>query len=158
MDQRRFEYRLSRFKLEIPGLVAAGFIDLDSGDWIALESTGPHPKEFLSYLAATTQAYFEGDAVRTIKTVLDEATDSPHPPREIEEIIIRSSGHFHFLQRLEDEPRVALGIVTTREPKLGLVRAVVKQVLEEPIDEADALSSARKRRDFGTMSLEPTED
>ncbi len=131
MDQEKADLLVSRLKTEIPGLVAAGIVDLDTGEWIALETTGRHPVEFLSYLAATTKAYFEGDAVRTIKSVLDEASRGDLPVREIEEIIIRSTHCLHLLERLEREPRSALAVITTREPKLGLIRTALNRVLRE---------------------------
>ena len=86
----------------ISGVVAAALVDLRTGEFLDLDSTGGHPKEFVAYLATTTASYFEGDAVRTIATVLDEATPEQRVERRIDEIIMRSSGFLHVMVRLDD--------------------------------------------------------
>ncbi len=130
-EKKSADHLLSQLRTEVPGLVAAGLVDLDSGEWIVVETTDRFPEEFLSYLAATAKAYFEGDAVRTIKTVLDESSPGETHVREIEEIMIRSTNHLYFLERLEEKPRWVLAVVTTREPKLGLIRTALTKSVKD---------------------------
>lgn len=125
---------LQRVFRALPGVVACGVVDLDGGEWVEIESSGSHPKDFLSYLAMTTAGYFEGDAVRTIRTVLDEASQGPPPQRQIEEITLRSTHHLHFMIRLPSAPRRVLTVVTTLDVKLGLVLSSVRTIAAEAGD------------------------
>lgn len=112
----------------ISGIVAAALVDLRTGSFLDLDSTGRHPKEFVAYLATTTASYFEGDAVRTIATVLDEAAPKKKVERQIDEIIMRSSGFLHVMVRLENDPATVFAVVTSRGAKLGLVLTAVRAI------------------------------
>ncbi len=113
---------------QIPGVVGVGFVDLAQGEFVALETIGPHPQDFLAYLAAATKTYFEGDSVRTIQAVLEEASGE-HADRKIEEVIVRSARFIHVFQRLARDPRLVLSVVAERNTKIGLVQAVIRRLL-----------------------------
>ena len=100
-------------------IVACGLVDLDRRDFLSLESEGAHPREFLSYLAMTTAGFFEGDATRTIQSVLDEAHPERIGARDLEEITMRSTNNLHVMVRLRREPRLVLVVVTSLNERLG---------------------------------------
>ncbi len=137
---------------EIPGTVACGLVDLGKGNFIALETSGNHPKEFLSFLATTTQAFFEGDNVRTIKAVLDEASPTELSERRIDEITFRSSRLLHVMVRVAADPSVVAAVVTSRKAKLGFVLNATRQFA------ADPHLGRSKRRKVGTAELRKIRD
>lgn len=115
---------------QVPGVVGVGFVDLGRGEFVELETIGPHPKDFLSYLAIATKGYFEGDSVRTIQAVLDEASGD-RADRKIEEVIVRSARFIHVFQRVERAPHLVLSVVAERTTKIGLIQAVIRRLLAE---------------------------
>ena len=117
---------------EIPGSIACGLVDLESGRFIALETSGNHPTEFLSFLATTTQAFFEGDSVRTIRTVLDEASPTELSDRRIDEITFKSSRLLHVMVRLKNDPSIVAVVVTSKEAKLGFALTATHEFASNP--------------------------
>jgi len=120
---------VSKVNVALPGLVACGVVDLDSGDWLELETGGSHPVDFLAYLAKACQSYFEGDNVKTIRAVLDGASPDRVVERQMNEIIMRSTNTLHVMVRLEKDPRRVLAVVTSADLKLGLILSTVRSVL-----------------------------
>ncbi len=123
---------IAEFLREIPGSVACGLVDLESGSFLAIETSGNHPTEFLSFVATTTQAFFEGDSVRTIKTVLDEASPTDLSERRIDEITFRSSRLLHVMVRLASDPQIVAVVVTSKKAKLGLVLTAMHEFAANP--------------------------
>ena len=143
---------LAELKMTLPGLFACGLVDLTIGDFIDIDTAGSHPQDFLSYLAMTTRAFFQGDSVRTIQTVLNENAPQAAKSREIDEITIRSHNHLHVMARLREDPRIVLVAVTTLDIKFGLVMNAVRKTASEAkvpppalelLEESTSLASGR---------------
>ena len=124
---------VNRLMRELPGALACGFIDLRTGDWIALESVGRHPEDFLGYLAAHARELFEGDAVHTVKTVLKEAGRGASAAGDFEEIVMRSAATVHVFVRWDRDPQLVVAVVTRRETRLGLILGSMRTVLGKDV-------------------------
>lgn len=128
-----FKRIVSRAMASVPGIIACGVVDLDQGDWVALESIGRHPEDFLAYLAMQAREMFEGDAVHTIQAVLKSASRDPGAGRRIDEVVMRSGGVVHLLVRWEADPNRILAVVATRGTRLGLILSSLRATLGVPI-------------------------
>ena len=122
----------SRVLATIPGVIACAFVDLRNGSFRQLYTLGSHPPEFRDYLATTTRTYFDGDSVRTIKAVLDEASPEPTIERRIDEIVLNSTHSLHVMVRLPRDLKTALVVVTRNDTKLGLALNAVREIAADP--------------------------
>lgn len=122
---------LKRCMTEIPGCVASGIVDMQTGMLLGVRTVDSHPQEILDILAAATKDLFEGDNVRTIEHLFKQARGVQSEARYFQQMIILSENLIHFFIRLPSDSTMVLVAVTRAVSGLGMLLAKGRRIAND---------------------------
>lgn len=113
LPRRRHDPICVAITAEIPGCLAAGLVDLATGQLIGLSNTASFRPEFERFIALYTRGLFRGPEVRHIEETLAEQRGIADSRGFVEEVVL-TSRHTHHLAKVIAQGDVALMLVTPR--------------------------------------------
>ncbi len=113
----------------IPECIAAGYVDIDSGMLLGVESVDSHPTDVIELLAAATADLFQGTNVRLIETIFKNSRGLSDDGRHyFQEMVINSDNLLHLFMRGANQGQIAC-FVCRRSANLGLALARARGAL-----------------------------
>jgi CheY-like chemotaxis protein len=113
----------------VPGAVACGVIDLDSGALLGIHNNSDYSEEQNDNLAEATKDLFRGPSVTRIEAMVrDHRGDEDTGEHYFEEIQLTSKHNLHFAKTLKGG-RAVIMLVTKRSTSLGMGWAQLKAAI-----------------------------
>lgn len=122
---------LKRAMKDIPGILGAGLVDMDTGLLIDVNTVDSHPNEVLDLVAATTKELFEGKSVQTIEQIFRERRGESEAEPYFRELIIYSTNLVHYFCRLPSNPRMVAVFVSPESVNIGMLLVQSRRILRE---------------------------
>ena len=112
----------------VPEAVAAGYIDLDTGMLMGIQTIDSHPTKVIDLLAAATSDLFQGSNVLTIESFFKKLRGVDNKDKHyFQEIIINSDNMVHVFCRGKRYPSHVLCVVCRSSVNLGMALTKTRQ-------------------------------
>ncbi|XHH50286.1 hypothetical protein LVJ77_12160 [Conchiformibius kuhniae] len=109
--------------------VAAGYVDIQTGLLLGVNTLDSHPSAVLELVAAATADLFAGQNVTEIERMFKQARQSSSNRRYFQEIIVNSDNLIHiFIRGQRDENHVAV-FVCRNKALLGMVLSQARKMM-----------------------------
>ncbi len=99
----------------------------------ATHAQAKRSRGFLDFVASSVKEIFDGDMVRTIKTLIEEHSPNEQHRGQLEEVILRSTSFLHLFLRLQYEPGKVLCVVASQDARLGMILSLVRATVDQTI-------------------------
>jgi hypothetical protein len=113
---------LKKAQNDVPQCVAVGYVDMNTGMLLGVQTVDSHPQEVLDLVAAATADLFQGPNVTSIEKMFKHsrgvADDGTHYFREI---IVLSQNLTHVFIRGKKQSDQAAVFVTRSSANIGMV-------------------------------------
>jgi len=113
---------LRKAQNEVPQCLAIGYVDMNTGMLLGVQSVEPHPQEVMDLVAAATADLFQGPNVTSIEKLFRKsrgvADDGSHYFREI---VVLSQNLIHVFIRSKKQSDQAAVFVTRGTANVGMV-------------------------------------
>jgi hypothetical protein len=113
---------LRKAQNEVPQCLAIGYVDMNTGMLLGIQSVEPHPQEVMDLVAAATADLFQGPNVTSIEKLFKQrrgvADDGSHYFREI---VVLSQNLIHVFIRSKKQSDQAAVFVTRGSANVGMV-------------------------------------
>jgi hypothetical protein len=113
---------LKKAQNEVPQCVAVGYVDMNTGMLLGVQTVDSHPQEVLDLVAAATADLFQGPNVTSIEKLFKRSRgvvdDGSHYFREI---IVLSQNLIHVFIRGKNQPDQAAVFITRSTANIGMV-------------------------------------
>jgi hypothetical protein len=116
----------------VPECVAGGYVDLTSGMILAMQTVDSHPAQVIDLVAAATADLFQGQNVKMIEMLFNQArgiADNGH--HYFQEIIVNSDNLIHVFLRGKRYPEHVMVFVCRRTANLGMALAKARMQMPE---------------------------
>lgn len=105
----------------IPECVAAGYVDLETGQLLGIKTVDSHAQEVIELLSVATADLFQGPNVQAIEHIFRKVRGMQEDGRHyFQEIIVNSDHLLHIFLRSENQTKVAT-FVCRKGANLGMV-------------------------------------
>ena len=116
---------------DVSDCVAAGAVDLSSGTMLSSDTLDDHSSDAVELLAAATVELFQGRAVRLVEQMRNRQRSTLDEGHHFQEILVNSTNSVHLFIRSQRYPDIAVGIVCTRDVKVGLLFAQARRIVRD---------------------------
>jgi hypothetical protein len=115
----------------VPECLASGYVDMDTGMLLGVQTVDSHPQEVLDTLAAATADLFQGQSVTQIeqlfKKIRGQEKDEQH---YFQEILVFSEHFLHVFMRTKKYPGHVVCFVCRRSANPGMVLTKARMGLD----------------------------
>jgi hypothetical protein len=115
----------------VPECLASGYVDMDTGMLLGVQTVDSHPQEVLDTLAAATADLFQGQSVtqieRLFKKIRGQEKDEQH---YFQEILVFSEHFLHVFMRTKKYPGHVVCFVCRRSANPGMVLTKARMGLD----------------------------
>jgi hypothetical protein len=122
---------IKQFRENVPDYVGCGFVDLSTGMLLDVDTVEAHPREILDVVAAATAHLFEGRNVVQIEGLWKQYRGQTEGGHYFKEILVNSDHLVHLFMRSTSDPDIVAAVICTREVRVGMLFAQVRQVMRE---------------------------
>jgi len=116
----KLEQELQKSIANVPGCVAAGYVDLSTGMLLGVKTVDSHPDEVLELLAAATSDMFQGANVVTIENMFKKARGVEDGKHYFHEMIVNSENLLHVFLRGKVNEEHVVCFVCRKSANLGM--------------------------------------
>lgn len=117
--------------------LAAGYVDVNSGLLLGVNTVDSHPNEVLELVAAATADLFAGRNVMEIESIFRAARRSTSKKPYFQEIIVNSENLIHIFIRAKYNPEQVAVFVCRNRALLGMVLSQARKAMPA-VEEAAA--------------------
>jgi hypothetical protein len=115
----------------VPECVASGYVDMDTGMLLGIQTVDSHPQEVLDTLAAATADLFQGSSVTQIETLFKKVRGSEKDDSHyFQEVLVFSENLLHVFMRTKKYPGHVVAFVCRRSANPGMVLTKARMGLE----------------------------
>jgi hypothetical protein len=115
----------------VPECLASGYVDMDTGMLLGVQTVGDHPQEVLDTLAAATADLFQGQSVSQIEKLFKRARgDEKDGQHYFQEVLVFSETMLHVFMRTKRHPGHVVAFVCRRSANPGMVLTKARMGLE----------------------------
>ncbi len=114
----------------IPECLASGYIDMDTGMLLGVQTIDSHPQEVLDLLAAATADLFQGASIVQIEQIFKNARGTNTDDHYFNEILVFSENLIHIFLRTKMYPGHVCSFVCRRSANPGMVMTKARMALE----------------------------
>jgi uncharacterized membrane protein len=115
----------------IPECLASGYVDMDTGMLLGVQTVESHPQEVLETLAAATADLFQGASVvqieKLFKAMRGNEKDDAH---YFQEVLVFSESLLHVFMRTKKFPSHVVAFVCRRNANPGMVLTKARMGLD----------------------------
>jgi hypothetical protein len=115
----------------VPECVASGYVDMETGMLLGVNTVDSHPQEILDTLAAATADLFQGPSVTYIESMFKKARgtegDTAH---YFQELFIFSENLLHVFMRSKMFPNHVVAFICRKNANPGMVLTKARMSLE----------------------------
>lgn len=115
----------------VPKSVAAGVVDMRTGELLDVHTTKTHPSQVLDMVALATHDLFEGPNISSIENTFKQIRGDQYEGRYFREIIVTSKNLLHIFARLEKQENLVLVVVAREHTNLALALMNTRTVARE---------------------------
>lgn len=115
----------------VPKAVAAGVVDMRTGELLDVHTTANHPQQVLDMVALATHDLFEGPNVSSIENTFKQIRGDDYQGRYFREIIVTSKNLLHIFARLHQDENLVAVVVAKEDTNLGLALVNTRAVVRE---------------------------
>ncbi len=117
-----FEEVLGQAVAAVPDCLAAGYIDMESGMLLGVQTVDSHPEEVLNLLAAATTDLFQGPTVVNIEQIFKRLRGLPDDDfHYFREIMVNSENLIHVFLRARGNHSHVACFVCRLSANLGMI-------------------------------------
>lgn len=116
---------------EIPNVVGAAVVDLETGMLMSVQTRDQHSADMLDMLSASTKDFFESETALRVEKMFKERRDDHSPEHYFQEIIVNSTNLVHLFLRIRRESMSVLVVVCEADVNLGLAITRSRQIAAE---------------------------
>jgi hypothetical protein len=114
----------------VPEAVASGYIDLESGMLLGIQTVDAHPSNVIDVLAAATSDLFQGSNVRMIENMFKKMRGlEGKNVNYFQEIIVNSENLVHIFCRSKRHAAHVLCVVCRVSTNLGMALTKTRQAI-----------------------------
>lgn len=114
----------------VPECLASGYVDMESGMLIGIQTLDSHPQEVLDLLAAATADLFQGSSVVQIENIFKAARGSKDENHYFNEILVFSENLIHMFIRTKEYPNHVVCFVCRKSANPGMVMTKARMSLD----------------------------
>ncbi|PID36368.1 MAG: hypothetical protein CR993_05845 [Rhodobacterales bacterium] len=114
----------------IPECLASGYVDMDTGMLLGVQTVDSHPQEVLDLLAAATADLFQGASVVQIEQIFKNARGTQNDDHYFNEILVFSDNLIHMFMRAKQYPGHVCTFVCRRSANPGMVMTKARMALD----------------------------
>ena len=114
----------------VPECLASGYVDMETGMLLGIQTIDSHPQEVLDTLAAATADLFQGSAVVYIENIFKQARGTKSDSHYFNEFIIFSDNLIHVFMRTKKYENHVCCFVTRKSANPGMVLTKARMSLE----------------------------
>lgn len=114
----------------IPECLASGYVDIDSGMLLGIQTIDSHPQEVLDLLAAATADLFQGSSVTQIENIFKASRGTDTEDHYFNEILVFSENLIHMFIRTKKYPEHVIVFVCQKSANPGMVMTKARMSLE----------------------------
>jgi hypothetical protein len=122
---------LQKAMTTIPECLASGYVDMETGMLIGIQTIDSHPQEVLDTLAAATADLFQGSSVVQIENIFKKARGSKAENHYFNEILVFSENLIHVFMRTKKYANHVCCFVCRKSANPGMVLTKARMSLEE---------------------------
>lgn len=116
----------------IPECLAAGYVDMNSGMLLGVQTVDSHPQEVLDTVAAATADLFQGKNVVMIENMFKKARGQEEDKRHyFHEVIVFSEHLLHVFLRSKTTQEQVLCVVCRKSANIGMVLMKSRLALDD---------------------------
>ena len=120
----------------VPECVASGYVDMETGMLLGVNTLDSHPQEVLDQLAAATADLFQGSSVSAIEKIFKKVRGTEGDKNHyFQEVFVFSENLLHVFMRTKKYPNHVVTFVCRKSANPGMVLTKARMSVE-------ALSSA----------------
>lgn len=123
------EKALQNAMASVPECLASGYVDMDSGMLLGVQTIDSHPQEVLDLLAAATADLFQGASVVQIENIFKTARGSKDENHYFNEILVFSENLIHMFMRTKQYPEHVVTFVCRKNANPGMVMTKARMAL-----------------------------
>jgi hypothetical protein len=106
----------------VPECLASGYVDMDTGMLLGVQTVDSHPQEVLDTLAAATADLFQGASVVQIEKIFKTSRGTEKDDQHyFQEMLIFSENLLHVFMRTKKYPAHVVCFVCRRSANPGMV-------------------------------------
>ncbi|MEL6206339.1 MAG: hypothetical protein AAFR47_13655 [Pseudomonadota bacterium] len=121
---------LQKAMTSIPECLASGYVDMESGMLLGIQTIDSHPQEVLDMLAAATADLFQGSSVVGIEDIFKSARGTKSDAHYFNEILIFSENLIHIFMRTKMYDNHVCTFVCRKSANPGMVLTKARMSLE----------------------------
>jgi hypothetical protein len=115
----------------VPECLAAGYVDMDTGMLLGVQTSGAHSQEVLDTLSAATADLFQGASVTQIEAMFKRARGTEKDDQHyFQEVLVFSENMLHVFMRTKKYPGHVVAFVCRRSANPGMVLTKARMGLE----------------------------
>lgn len=115
----------------VPDCLASGYIDIETGMLLGVQTAPGEPSDVIDSLAAATADLFQGASVQQIETLFKKIGGSGGEGEAyFQEVLVFSVGYLHVFMRTKRYPGHVVGFVCKRSANPGMVLTKARMGLE----------------------------
>ena len=115
----------------VPECLASGYVDMDTGMLLGVQTSGSHSQEVLDTLAAATADLFQGASVTQIEAMFKRARGTEKDDQHyFQEVLVFSENLLHVFMRTKKYPGHVVAFVCRRSANPGMVLTKARMGLE----------------------------
>jgi hypothetical protein len=118
----------------IPECLASGYVDMESGMLLGVQTLDPHPQEVLDMLAAATADLFQGSSVVAIEDIFKQARGSKAENHYFNEILVFSENLIHVFMRTKKHNGHVVSFICRKSANPGMVLTKARMSLDAVAD------------------------
>lgn len=116
----------------MPECVAVGYVDMNTGMLLGVNTVDSHPQEVLDLVAAATADLFQGQSVTTIEQLFRKSRGQAEDGRHyFQEIIVFSENLLHVFLRSKKHGSQAVCFVCRATANVGMALTKGRQAITE---------------------------
>ncbi len=129
-DNMSLDKALQTAMAGVPECLASGYIDMDSGMLLGIQTIDSHPQEVLDLLAAATADLFQGSSVVQIENIFKTARGTKDEEHYFNEILVFSENLIHMFMRTKKYPAHVICFVCRKSANPGMVMTKARMSLD----------------------------
>ncbi len=115
----------------IPDCLASGYVDMDTGMLLGVQTVESHPQEVLDTLAAATADLFQGESIVQIEKLFKAMKNAENDEsRYFQEVLVFSENLLHVFMRTKLYPSHVVAFVCRRSANPGMVLTKARMGLD----------------------------
>ena len=118
----------------VPECLASGYVDMETGMLLGVQTLDSHPQEVLDMLAAATADLFQGSSVVAIEDIFKQARGSKSGNHYFNEILVFSENLIHVFMRTKKHNGHVVSFVCRKSANPGMVLTKARMSLEAVAD------------------------